>query len=51
MTRPGISLSKQLSDHMTDAELHEIIDEAVRDGGGEGNEEEFLRIVKKTSLF
>ena len=36
---------------MTDSEFHKIIDEAVRDGGGEGNEEEFLRMEKKTNLF
>ena len=36
---------------MTDAELHEIIDEAVRDGDSEVNEEGFLRIMKKTKFF
>ena len=34
-----------------DEELHEMIDEADRDGDGEVNEEEFLRIMKKTNLF
>ena len=29
----------------------EMIDEADRDGDGEVNEEEFFRIMKKTSLF
>lgn len=29
----------------------EMIDEADRDGDGEVNEEEFIRIMKKTSLF
>lgn len=35
---------------MTDEELQEMIDEADRDGDGEVNEEEFFRIMKKTSL-
>ncbi len=36
---------------MTDEELQEMIDEADRDGDGEINEEEFIRIMKKTNLF
>jgi len=28
-----------------------MVDEADRDGDGEVNEEEFLRIMKKTNLF
>ena len=36
---------------MTDEELQEMVDEADRDGDGEVNEEEFLRIMKKTNLF
>ena len=35
---------------MTDEELQEMIDEADRDRDGEPNEEEFLRIMKKTNL-
>eukprot|EP00961_Rhodomonas_salina_P109804 1477685-Rhodomonas_salina.1 len=35
---------------MTDEELQEMIDEADRDGDGEVSEEEFIRIMKKTSL-
>jgi len=31
--------------------MQEMIDEADRDGDGEVNEEEFLRIMKKTNLF
>lgn len=31
--------------------MQEMIDEADRDGDGEVNEEEFIRIMKKTSLF
>ena len=36
---------------MSNDELQEMIDEADRDGDGEVNEEEFFRIMKKTSLF
>ena len=31
--------------------VQEMIDEADRDGDGEISEEEFLRIMKKTSLY
>lgn len=31
--------------------LKEMIDEADRDGDGEVNQQEFLRIMKKTSLY
>ena len=44
-------VAKELGDNMTDEELQEMIDEADRDGDGEINEEEFLRIMKKTSLY
>ena len=40
-----------LGERMTDEELQAIIDEADRDGDGEVNEDEFLRIMKKTNLF
>jgi len=33
------------------ARAQEMIDEADRDGDGEVNEEEFIRIMRKTSLF
>ena len=36
---------------MTDEERQEMIDEADRDGDGEVSEEEFIRIMKKTSLY
>ena len=44
-------VAKELGENMTDEELQEMIDEADRDGDGEVNEEEFLRIMKKTSLY
>eukprot|EP00439_Symbiodinium_sp_Y106_P074934 s1093_g14.t1 len=45
------NLKRELGERMTDEELQEMIDEADRDGDGEVNEEEFLRIMKKTNLF
>ena len=44
-------VAKELGENMTDEELQEMSDEADRDGDGEINEEEFLRIMKKTSLY
>ncbi|KAH9556684.1 hypothetical protein CY35_07G043100 [Sphagnum magellanicum] len=44
-------VAKELGENMTDEELQEMIDEVDRDGDGEINEEEFYRIMKKTSLF
>jgi len=44
-------VAKELGENMTDEELQEMIDEADRDGDGEINQEEFLRIMKKTSLY
>ena len=40
-------VAKELGENMTDEELQEMVDEADRDGDGEINEEEFLRIMKK----
>lgn len=37
--------------HCCVALSQEMIDEADRDGDGEINEEEFLRIMKKTALY
>merc|ERR1712196_271533 len=37
-------VAKELGENMTDEELQEMVDEADRDGDGEINEEEFLRI-------
>lgn len=44
-------VAKEIGENMTDEELQEMIDEADRDGDGEINQEEFLRIMKKTSLY
>ncbi|XP_034969111.1 uncharacterized protein LOC118084009 [Zootoca vivipara] len=44
-------VSKELGENLTDEELQEMIDEADRNGDGEIDEEEFLRIMKKTSLY
>lgn len=44
-------VSKEIGENMTDEELQEMIDEADRDGDGEINEDEFMRIMQKTSLY
>ncbi|XP_034038059.1 caltractin [Thalassophryne amazonica] len=44
-------VSKELGENLTDEELQEMIDEADQDGDGEINENEFLRIMKKTNLY
>jgi centrin-1 len=36
---------------MSDEELQEMIDEADRNGDGVVDEQEFLRIMRKTNLF
>eukprot|EP00735_Rhodelphis_limneticus_P008495 TRINITY_DN21526_c0_g1::TRINITY_DN21526_c0_g1_i1::g.10043::m.10043 TRINITY_DN21526_c0_g1::TRINITY_DN21526_c0_g1_i1::g.10043 ORF type:complete len:174 (+),score=35.16,sp/Q9R1K9/CETN2_MOUSE/66.47/5e-73,EF-hand_1/PF00036.27/3.1e-08,EF-hand_1/PF00036.27/0.009,EF-hand_1/PF00036.27/1.6e-06,EF-hand_1/PF00036.27/8.4e-09,EF-hand_7/PF13499.1/1.2e-11,EF-hand_7/PF13499.1/5.2e-12,EF-hand_6/PF13405.1/1.6e-08,EF-hand_6/PF13405.1/3.3,EF-hand_6/PF13405.1/2.2e-06,EF-hand_6/PF13405.1/0.001,EF-hand_8/PF13833.1/8.3e len=42
---------KELGEAYTDEELQEMIDEADRDGDGELNEEEFVRVMKKTAFI
>lgn len=44
-------MAKELGENLSDEELQEMIDEADRDGDGEISQEEFLRIMKKTSLY
>merc|ERR1712001_783595 len=44
-------VAKELGENLTDEELQEMIDEADRDGDGEVSQDEFLRIMKKTSLY
>ncbi|NWR37064.1 CETN1 protein, partial [Tachuris rubrigastra] len=44
-------VAKELGENLTDEELQEMIDEADRDGDGEVDEQEFLWIMKKTSLY
>ena len=44
-------VAKELGEKITDEELQEMIDEADRDGDGEVNEDDFIRIMKKTNLF
>ncbi|KAJ1536327.1 Centrin-1, partial [Nowakowskiella sp. JEL0078] len=43
-------VAKELGENLTDEELQEMIDEADRDGDGEVNQDEFLRIMKKTRI-
>ncbi|KAF6305957.1 hypothetical protein mRhiFer1_002731 [Rhinolophus ferrumequinum] len=44
-------VAKELGENLTDDELQEMLDEADRDRDGEINEEEFLRMMQKTSLY
>lgn len=44
-------VAKELGENLTDEELQEMIEEADRDGDGEVSQLEFLRIMKKTSLY
>ena len=44
-------VANELGENLTDEELQEMIDEADRDGDGMINEDEFFRVMKKTSLY
>lgn len=44
-------VAKELGENLTDEELREMIEEADLDGDGEVNQDEFLRVMKKTSLY
>ena len=44
-------VARELGENMSQDELQEMIDEADRDGDGAINEDEFIRIMKKTNLF
>ncbi|CAL1292126.1 unnamed protein product [Larinioides sclopetarius] len=44
-------VAQELGENISDEELREMIQEADRDGDGEVNQEEFLRIMKKTCLY
>lgn len=44
-------VAKELGETLTDEELQEMIDEADLNGDGEISQDEFLRVMKKTSLY
>jgi len=44
-------VADELGESLTDEELKEMIEEADRSGDGEVNQDDFLRIMKKTSLY
>eukprot|EP00930_Biecheleria_cincta_P034814 TRINITY_DN24003_c0_g1_i1.p1 TRINITY_DN24003_c0_g1~~TRINITY_DN24003_c0_g1_i1.p1 ORF type:complete len:238 (+),score=46.18 TRINITY_DN24003_c0_g1_i1:53-766(+) len=43
--------AKELGEKLMDEELQEMIDEADRDGDGEVNEEEFMRVMLKSKIY
>lgn len=44
-------VASELGENLNDEELQEMIEEADLDGDGEVNQDEFLRVMKKTSLY
>ncbi|NWW77592.1 CETN1 protein, partial [Climacteris rufus] len=44
-------VAEELGENLTDEELQEMINEADWDGDGEVSQQDFLRIMKKSSLF
>ena len=44
-------VAKEIGEKMSEEELQEMIEEADLDGDGEIDQEEFMRIMKKTSLY
>ena len=44
-------VARELGEALSDEELQEMIDEADRNGDGEVDVDEFLRIMQKTALF
>ena len=45
------SVAKEPGERMADEQLQEMVDEANRDGDGEVNDEEFLRMTRTIDLF
>ena len=44
-------VAKELGERMTDEELQGMIEMADKDGDGEVNADEFMKIMKKNALF
>ncbi|MFS7938509.1 putative EF-hand domain-containing protein [Helianthus anomalus] len=43
------NIAKELGEHFTYAEINEMVEEANRDRAGEVSEDEFMRMIKRTS--
>ena len=44
-------VAKELGEDLTEEEFQEMLDEADHDGDGEIKEEEFLKMMQKTTLY
>lgn len=44
-------VAQELGEKISDEELHEMIEEADRDGDGEISQDEFLHVMKKVGLY